>query len=210
MAARRCGSLAIAAAILCSSPILPAQSTRVQDLAIGKVLVAQRGSRDPSFAETVILLVHYDHDGTVGLLINRRTNVPISRALQELKGTSKRSDPVYVGGPVDVQNVLALLKASTMPEGATHVSGKIYLVTTKPLLQKTLEGRSTTDDLRVYVGYCGWSPGQLENEAIHGAWQIFDGSADLVFDSEPESLWSRLTARIGQQIARTAAPAMPR
>ena len=60
-----------------------------------------------------------------------------------------------------------------MPEGATHVSGKIYMVTTKPLLEKSLVARSDPGDLRVYLGYCGWSPGHLENEAAHGFWHIF-------------------------------------
>jgi putative AlgH/UPF0301 family transcriptional regulator len=202
MALRRSGCIGIAVAILYSTPLLPAQSTRVQDLALGKLLVARRDSRDPAFAETVILLVQYDHTGTVGLMINRRTDVPISRGLQELKGTKGRSDPVYIGGPVQVQNVLALLKSGTMPEGATHVSGKIYLVTTKPLLEKSLTGRPDAGDLRVYVGYCGWSPGQLENEAIHGFWHIFEGTENLIFDSEPDSLWSRMIDRVSQRIAR--------
>ncbi len=85
-------------------------------------------------------------------MINRRSNVPISRALQALKGTRGRSDPVYIGGPVDVQNVLALLRANTMPEGATAVSGKIYLVSTRLLLEKTLLGRSDPGEFRVYLG----------------------------------------------------------
>jgi len=96
---------------------LPAQSTRVQDLGIGKVLVTQRDSRDPTFAEKVILLVHYDHDGTVGLAINRPTNVAISAALEDFEGTKGRTDPVFVGGPVDVKSVLALLQASATPQG---------------------------------------------------------------------------------------------
>jgi len=185
------GSLTIAVAVFCGSLVLPAQTTRVQDLGIGKLLVARRDSLDPAFAETVILLVRYDRDGTVGLMINRRSNVPISRALQALKGTRGRSDPVYIGGPVDVQNVLALLRANTMPEGATSVSGKIYLVSTRLLLEKTLLGRSDPGEFRVYLGYCGWGPGQLENEVGRGFWHIFAGNADLVFDSEPDSLWSR-------------------
>src|ERR1019366_238788 len=173
MTHRRSRSLAIAVAGFCSNLVLPAQSTRVQDLGIGKLLVAGRDSRDPLFAETVILLVRYDHDGTVGLAINRGTSLPISRALQTLKGTSGRSDPIYMGGPVETRNILALLKANTMPEGATHVSGKIYLVSTKLLLEKTLAGRADPGEFRVYLGYCGWGSGQLENEAGQGLWHIF-------------------------------------
>jgi putative transcriptional regulator len=200
----------MAMAVLCGSLTLPAQSTRVQDLGIGKLLVARRDSLDPVFAETVILLVHYDHGGTVGLAINRRTDVPIARALSESKGAFKgvkgRSDPVYMGGPVEVQNVLALLRAGTMPEGATHVSGKVYLVSSRPLLEKTLAERADPGDFRVYLGYCGWGPGQLENETGHGFWHIFASDADLVFDSKADTLWSRLIARVGQRIARGRVP----
>jgi putative transcriptional regulator len=208
MALRCSGSLTIAVVVLCGSLTLPAQSTRVQDLGIGKLLVARRGSLDPVFAETVILLVHYDHDGTVGLAINRRTDVPIARALPAgaFKGTKGRSDPVYMGGPVEVQNVLALLRAGTMPEGATHVSGKVYLVSSKLLLEKTLAERAEPGEFRVYLGYCGWGPGQLENETVHGFWHIFASDADLVFDSKPDTLWSRLIAHVGQRIARERVP----
>jgi len=206
MALRCSGSLAIATGVLCCNLVLPAQSTRVQGLGIGKVLVSSQDARDPVFAETVILLVRYDHDGTMGLAINRRTSVPISRVLQSLKGTKGRSDPVYMGGPVEVQNVLSLLKANTMPEGAAHVFGKIYLVSSKLLLEKTLVGQADPSEFRVYLGYCGWGPGQLENEVGQGVWHIIAADADLVFDSEPHTLWSRLIAHVGLRIARGRFP----
>jgi putative transcriptional regulator len=207
MAPRCSGSLVVAVAVLWGIQILPAQSTRVQDLSIGKVLVARRDSRDPLFAETVILLVQYDHAGTLGLAINRRTDVPISRALSEFKGASKAiHDSVYMGGPVQVHNVLALLRSSNMPEGAAHVAGKVYLVSSKTILEKMLVAGAQAADLRVYLGYCGWGPGQLESETGHGFWHIFPSDADLVFDSKPETLWSRLIARVGQNIALTRIP----
>ena len=83
------------------------------DLAIGKLLVASRDLGDPNFAQTVILLVHYSGDqGSVGLVLNRRTDVPLSRVFQDLKEAKGRMDPVYVGGPVELDTVLALLKTS--------------------------------------------------------------------------------------------------
>jgi putative transcriptional regulator len=207
MALRCPRKLAIMAALICGAPCLPAQSTRVQDLGVGKLLVAYRDSRDPAFAETVVLIIHYDHDGTVGLAINRRTTVPISRALDKFAGTKGRTDPIYAGGPVEQQNVLALVKANTMPEGSAHVTGKVYLVSTKALLEKTLAKTTEPGDLRVYLGYCGWGPGQLENETSHGFWHIFPGDADVVFDAEPDTLWKRLIARAGQSIAENRAQA---
>ena len=97
--------------------------------------------------------------------------------------------------------MLALLKASSMPEGAAHVVGKVYLVSAKALLEKTLAGRSDPSAFRVYLGYCGWGPGQLESEVGRGFWHVLPGSEDLAFDTEPESLWSRLIARTEQRMA---------
>ena len=196
--------LAIAAAVLCVVLVLPAQSTH--DLGIGKLLVARRDAPDSTFAEAVILVVRYTHGGTVGLILNRRTKVPVSRALDPLKGASERSDPVYAGGPVELPNVLALLRANAMPDGAEHITGKVYLVPSGELLEKTLTARPDPADFRVYLGYCGWAPGQLENETSRGFWQVLNGSADIVFDSEPETLWSRLIERAEQRIARAQLP----
>jgi len=192
--------MAIAAAILCGTPLAPAQSTH--DLGIGKLLVAKRDAPGSAFAETVILVVRYTQSGTVGLMLNRRTEVPVSRALEPLKGASGRSDPVFAGGPVELANVLALLRANVMPEGAEHVTGKVYLVPTGALLEETLAKRPDPADFRVYLGYCGWAPGQLENETSHGFWRVLNGSADIVFDSKPETLWPRLMEQAEQRIAR--------
>ena len=186
---------------LCCAAILSAQSTH--DLGIGKLLVAKRDMPDSMFAKTVILLVRYTRGGTVGLMLNRRTEVPVSRALDPLKGASGRSDAVFAGGPVELPNVLALLRTNAMPEGAEHVTGKVYLVPTGALLEKTLTQQPDPADFRVYLGYCGWAPGQLENETSHGFWQVLNGSADIVFDSEPETLWSRLVERAEQRVAHS-------
>src|SRR5579862_1852359 len=163
-------TLAMAVTVLWSALVLSAQATH--DLGIGKLLIAKRDAPDSTFAKTVILLVRYTHGGTVGLMLNRRTEVPISRALEPLKGAGGRADPVYAGGPVELPNVLALLRANTMPEGAEHVTGKVYLVPTGTLLEKTLAKRPDAADFRVYLGYCGWAPGQLENEISQGFWNV--------------------------------------
>ena len=196
----------VTATLLGAAIALPAQSVRVNDLGIGKLLVAPRDLPDPNFAETVILLVQYDEQGAVGLVINRKTKVPISRALQQLEGANNWSGPVYAGGPVKMTGVLALLRSHAKPEELKPVLGEIYLVSSKPLLEKILAEGPAAADLHVYMGYSGWGAGQLENEVNLGAWYIFDGSAGLVFDSDPASLWSRLIARKEQRYARVRTP----
>lgn len=199
--------MALAAVVLCGGPRLAAQPARVEDLGIGKLLVTPRDAPDPSFADSVILLVRYDRGGTLGLMLNRRSKVPLSRALRDSKAASGRADPIYIGGPVDLMNVLALVRANAMPEGAPHVVGKVYLASTRAVIEKTLQ--SVPEGVRVYLGYCGWAPGQLENETSHGMWHVFPGSTDAAFDSDPDTLWSRLDARAGQNIAQTRVQGRP-
>src|SRR5450432_2582026 len=115
-----------------------AQSMRPADLGAGKMLVASRDLPDPNFSKTVVLLVQYDDEGVVGLILNRRSKVPISRVLDDMDGAKDRSDPIYAGGPVGRTDVLALLRSRVKAEAAKHVFGDISLVSSKELLQKTL------------------------------------------------------------------------
>src|SRR6516225_8761358 len=95
---------------------VPVQSKDAKDLGAGKLLVASRGLADPNFAKTVILLVHCDDQGVVGLILNRRTDVALSRVLEGLRGAKDRSDPAYLGGPVEVSSVFALHRSATKIE----------------------------------------------------------------------------------------------
>jgi putative transcriptional regulator len=207
MKRRRSLLLSITVAVMCGGVVMSAQSARESELGVGKILVASRDLSDPAFAESVILLVRYDDTGTVGLMINRPTEMPISRALRDLKLGGDRSDPVYRGGPVEPVSVLALLRSRVQPDGAAPVFGDVYMVSTKAILEKTLARGPGPDEFRVYLGYCGWTRSQLENEVRQGAWQIFNRSADVVFDPDAKSLWRRLIARVEQNVAeRLPAP----
>src|SRR5215831_15167731 len=87
-----------------------AQSTRIEDLGGGKLLVASPELLDPNFAKTVVLLVRYEEDGVLGLIVNRRTKVPLSRLFDDLDDIKGGSDPIYSGGPVQKNAALALLR----------------------------------------------------------------------------------------------------
>jgi putative transcriptional regulator len=204
MAARAIGALFLLAS-------LPA-FCQTGDLAIGKLLVASRDLGDPNFAKTVILLVRYDDGkGAVGLVINKRTDVPIRRIFHDLKEATGRNDPVYIGGPVELNTVMALLKAPSKPDGASRVFGDVYLISDKDLLTQTLASKAEAGVFHTYVGYAGWGPGQLEHEVELGAWHIMPAEAAMVFHADPDSLWERLITRTESQIARalTYTPPLP-
>lgn len=181
---------------------LVAQSRNPGDLAPGRILVARRSLTDPLFVKSVILLVRYGKTGALGLMVNRRTTMPISRALSEMKAAASQSDPVFVGGPVELDSVFALTRAPRKPEGTRAVAGNIYFIGTKTTLEHALGHPASPSTLRIYLGYCGWAPHQLENEVLAGAWYIFNGSQRLAFDPKPATLWSRLITRAHQHLAR--------
>jgi putative transcriptional regulator len=200
--------LPIAAMALCLGAavrLAEAQSMRPADLAAGKVLVASRDLPDPNFAKTVILLVQYDEDGVVGLILNRRSKVPVSRVLDEVAGAKKRPDPVYAGGPVGRTEVLALVRPRRPSADARRVVGDVFVVSSKEAMEKTFASAPDADTVRVYLGYSGWTEPQLEHELDLGAWYIFQGSAKAVFDSDPESLWERFIRETELRIASRGA-----
>jgi putative transcriptional regulator len=181
----------------------PVQSKNAKDLGAGKVMVASRNLSDPNFAKTVVLLVHYDAKGVVGLILNRRTDVPLSRVLQGLTAAKDRSDPVYLGGPVETPAVFALLKSSPKVEGAKHIFGGVYLISTKALFEQTISARPDPNLFHVYLGYAGWNNDQLRKEVELGAWFIFQADAGTVFNSDPDSLWPQMIRKTDLKLARS-------
>ena len=180
---------------------LPVQSKNAKDLGTGKLLVASRGLVDPNFAETVVLLVHSDAQGVVGLVLNRRTDVPLSRVLERLKAAKDRSDPVYLGGPVETPAVFALFQSPGKIEGAEHIFGGVYLISAKTLFEQTISARPDPGVFHVYLGYAGWTNDQLRKELELGAWFIFPADASTVFNSDPDSLWSQMIRKTELKLA---------
>jgi putative transcriptional regulator len=180
---------------------VPAQSNDAKHLGVGKLLVASRDLADPNFAKTVILLVHSDDQGTVGLILNRRTDLALSRVLEGPPGTKDRSDPAYLGGPVEVPAVTALLQSPTKVEGADHIFGGVYLIYTKTIFEQTLAARPAPQVFHVYLGYAGWTNDQLRKEVELGAWFIFPADTDAVFNSDPGSLWPQMIRKTEQKLA---------
>jgi putative transcriptional regulator len=197
--------LAAAAAILLPACRAPAAGLELLQFPqrpppAGSLLVATKKLGDPAFAQSVILIVDSGSQGTVGLMINRRTTVPISRIFKEKRAGS---DPVYIGGPVDFTSVQALLRSSSQVSGATKVIGDVYDTTEKDAIEKGIDTRASPSKFRLYLGYAGWAPDQLQHEIGLGAWSVMAGSPAIVFDSHPDSLWTRLNARLHMQIVKS-------
>jgi putative transcriptional regulator len=144
-----------------------------QQLAAGNLLIATAKSHDPDFARSVILLIHYDSESAIGLMLKKPTTVPISDVLPEAKG---KSVTVYAGGPVSI-GVRGLLRSKSPPF--------FSVISDKPQLLKLISGGAPPGSFRIYAGYTGWTARQLQSEVARGLWKVMPAN--------PGTLWPRLT-----------------
>jgi putative transcriptional regulator len=155
----------------------------------GVFLVAGRAMPDARFRKTVILLLEHDEDGTLGLIVNRATDIALAEALPDLSTTAQPPHQLFAGGPVAPQAVLLLVRDTAPKDSIKHVFADVYWSVDRNALQKLLEQQHNADTLRVYSGHAGWAPGQLDAELAAGGWRLFEADPNLVFHPEPETLW---------------------
>jgi len=167
----------------------------VDALAAGKLLVAARRLPDPNFGNAVILLAEFNSEGAVGLVVNRRSEITVARVFPHLTPTLASAGQAFLGGPVDKTRAMALVRASASPAGARHVFDGIYLLTLREGVESAVSSTAAPGRVRIYLGYAGWGPGQLEAETAEGVWHVLAGDADAVFDPDPSSTWQRQIAR---------------
>lgn len=194
---------ALAAATLPSPGRAGAQlrSGAVKELAAGKILVAVRGLPDPNFSETVILLTQHTDAGSMGLVINDRTTLAAARLFPHLEPPRGRPSLLFVGGPVAPDGALALLRSPRPVPDALAVLDDVYLISTAEAIKEPIVTGADPARFRVYVGYSGWGAGQLARETTLGAWHVFTGEADVVFDADPDTLWQRQVRRTEGRMA---------
>ncbi len=171
-----------------------------QDLDKGKFLVAGRELRDPNFRESVVLLLEYGEQGTLGLIINRPLDLPLSSVLKDIEGLDRRTDSVYFGGPVAGNQLLLLLRSGRQSRNVHQIIDGLHVSADLNVLKSLIE--EGKEDFRVYAGSAGWAPGQLEAEMARGDWHILPANPLHVFSKEPSSIWSELIRRSEIQVAR--------
>ena len=161
----------------------------------GSLLVAAPALHDPNFRRTVILVAEHGDAGAMGVVLNRPSETPVADVVPELAPLAGDADPVYVGGPVAADSLLALAEVDDPADAADLVLGAIAFVRDADV--PTRRGR-------VFVGYAGWSPGQIEAELDEESWIVVPAEADDVFSDEPDALWSDVLRRQGGPLALLA------
>jgi putative transcriptional regulator len=161
----------------------------------GVLLVASPSLDDPNFRQAVVLIVDHGPEGTLGLILNRSTNVPLSKALPDitaLKGTSYR---LFAGGPVEPTRLLLLFRLKEPPADARSVFDGVYVGGTR-VLERIITQAKPTETFRAFAGYAGWAPGQLAFEMLQGGWAILPPDSTGIFDIDPAKLWQDCISRL--------------
>jgi putative transcriptional regulator len=174
----------------------------------GRLLVAAPVLSDENFARTVILLLDHDEEGSLGLVLNRPSHVPVGTVLPSWDGRTTGTDVLFTGGPVADDNALALgllpgPHDGPEPDGFRRLAGPFGLV---DLDHDPAEAMADLSAIRIYAGYAGWSAGQLDDEVAEGAWYVVDGGPPDVFSTEPEDLWRQVLRRQRGELAFVATP----
>jgi len=159
----------------------------------GKLLVAMPVLDDPAFSRAVVLLIDHDEDGALGIVLNRASEVPVSEATDSLIDLIPAPGVLFGGGPVEPNALVAIGHAQDgVGQVDTTIVKGLRLV---DLDQDPVLAGVELSQVRLFAGYAGWSPGQLEHEVWHGAWIVVDIEPSDVFTPEPEHLWREVLAR---------------
>jgi putative transcriptional regulator len=149
---------------------------------------------DPNFRRAVVLVGEHGDEGAMGVVLNRRTDVTVGEAAPVLSDLVDGHDLVHVGGPVQPQAVVVLGEFDDPERAGVLIFGAVGFL---PMEVEDAGELGVLARARVFAGYAGWGPGQLELELAESAWIVAPAVPDDVFTGDPEALWSTVLRRKG-------------
>jgi putative transcriptional regulator len=155
-----------------------------QQAANGALLIAKPDLDDPNFSRTVVLVTQAESGETVGVILNRPTQ----------RKEPRTGAVLYAGGPVMREVTVAVFRAAQPPAApAFRVLRNVYLSMHPANLERLLEGEAR--DYRLYSGFSGWAPRQLEAEMLRDGWHVLPATEELVFRADTAGMWEELVEK---------------
>lgn len=175
----------------------------------GCLLLSEPFLPDPHFKRTVILITAYESEGTIGFVLNKPSALTLNEALKQHHLPPQR---IWSGGPVQ-PDTLQWIHPYPQLEGSVEIVEKVFWGGDFDQFKEGLNsGTINPAAVRFYMGYSGWSPGQLEEEISEGSWLITEGVSKMVFNPfrTQEDLWKKMMTLLGGDYAILAkAPEHP-
>jgi putative transcriptional regulator len=161
----------------------------------GRLLISSGGLFDPNFRHTVILVGEHNAEGALGVVLNRALDITVAEAVPPLGGLVGSDELLFEGGPVQPSSPVLLAEFVHPDLADVLIFGRVGFLTGE-----------VSDDVRpgilrarVYAGYSGWGPAQLEREMEEGSWILEPALEKDVFTDAPDTLWSRVLERKGPE-----------
>ncbi|MDT4987049.1 MAG: putative transcriptional regulator [Micromonosporaceae bacterium] len=170
----------------------------------GRLLVATPALRDPNFERTVVLRVAHEDGGARGVVLNRATEVSVTEVLGSWGALAGEPPVVFEGGPVQPEAAICLARTRPGVDGVSGFNRVAGAIGTVDLSGDPDTLREGVLGVRVFAGYAGWAPGQLENEISTGSWFVFDALPGDAFAHRPDDLWPMVLRRQGGLLAAVA------
>jgi len=172
----------------------------MQRATTGRLLVATPLLREPTFHRSVVLMLDHDDDGALGLVLNRPGKLTVGDTVPEWRSFAPEPSVLFMGGPVEPQRAVGLARlrsdtSGSSPELQAAFDPLLGSVGTLDLTADPDLVGGALDAVRIFAGYAGWGPGQLEGELLEGAWWVVDAEADDAVGTAPDDLWAHVLAR---------------
>ena len=159
----------------------------------GVFLVAKPSILDPNFSRTVVLVTQTPDGATLGVILNRPTKQSLAEILPGNERLARFTEPLHFGGPVEPAGLFAVFRRTEAPGRSFPVIEDVHLgldpATVEQLLLRPPEA------LRLFVGYAGWAPGQLDAELARGDWWTLKADVETIFRRNTDTLWDELSRR---------------
>jgi putative transcriptional regulator len=169
---------------------------RQQAAAPGLFLVSSRTLTDPHFSRTVIYLVAHNDEGSLGLVVNRPSEIRLADAVSGIENEAGDDHAIYYGGPVRHSMITMLIRSEKENPLVRQVDGDVFFSHDRRVLDRLLDEQKPADALRFYMGHAGWVAGQLQQEIERGDWIVVSADPVTIFSTRPASLWTRLIEKL--------------
>lgn len=161
-------------------------------------LIARRELSDPLFTESVVLMLPSTHtELIVGLIVNKPTRVPLREVFPNNSAFKDRSDTVFFGGPVDINQLSALFLSPKPSQEAIHLAGDLYVSFAPDFIEGILvKPKEEIREVRLFLGRAQWGTAQLQGEMLHKDWYSEQEENSWIFKRDPENVWPALIGRV--------------
>ena len=161
----------------------------------GRLLLATPPLDDPNFDRAVIYVLEHHEDGAVGVVINRPSDEALDGPLDRWIDLQTAPSSIFSGGPVEDNALIALAHTTAAAVDDDTLTPIVGEIASADLTADPAIVAAAVDEVRVFRGYAGWGPGQLDGEIHDGAWLVLDAEVGDVFTHEPDELWRTVLRR---------------